>query len=189
MEEVKRPRIHPIRKCIKCGLLFSFIKFKKRKQQEMCLKCQNKTHYQTWVSTHQEEKRQYARNRYTKLRSDPEKYRNHIEKNKERNQRDKWKANTPMRRLNVYRCGARRRKIEFELTLKDIEENWNKTCSYCGDMINGVGIDRIENTKGYTKDNIQNCCYLCNVAKNTLSHKEFIELITKIYKKQNLCCN
>lgn len=40
-----------------------------------------------------------------------------------------------------------------------------------------IGVDRIENDKPYTLDNIQPCCPLCNQIKSQLlTHKEMLEL-------------
>ena len=41
----------------------------------------------------------------------------------------------------------------------------NKSCIYCGDN-KRIGLDRLDNNKGHTKDNTVPCCYDCNCAKN-----------------------
>jgi len=43
------------------------------------------------------------------------------------------------------------------------------------------GIDRVDNTRGYTKDNIVPCCKRCNVAKNNMSLQEFLTWIERLY--------
>lgn len=58
-------------------------------------------------------------------------------------------------------------------------------CSYCGEYTN-KGIDRVENDKGYTKQNSAPCCKICNYMKRTMTKEEFLEHIEKIYKFQNL---
>ena len=53
----------------------------------------------------------------------------------------------------------------------DMDINWvilnilTKPCVYCGDTYR-IGADRINNTKGHTKDNVIPCCYDCNCARN-----------------------
>lgn len=53
----------------------------------------------------------------------------------------------------------------------DMDINWamenifSKPCVYCGDTYR-VGADRLDNTKGHTKDNVVPCCVECNTAKN-----------------------
>lgn len=53
----------------------------------------------------------------------------------------------------------------------DIDIDWmiehiiTKPCHYCGDT-HRVGCDRIDNSRGHTKDNVVPCCIECNTAKN-----------------------
>jgi hypothetical protein len=55
-------------------------------------------------------------------------------------------------------------------------------CAYCGEIPNELnGLDRIDNNKGYTIDNVVPCCKNCNWAKNDLSINEFKKHIEKIY--------
>lgn len=44
-------------------------------------------------------------------------------------------------------------------------------------------IDRIDSTKGYTKDNIQLVCVIANQAKSDLTHTEFLDMVKIIYDK------
>ena len=39
-----------------------------------------------------------------------------------------------------------------------------KPCVYCGDT-KRIGADRIDNTKGHTKENCVPCCIECNIAR------------------------
>ena len=48
------------------------------------------------------------------------------------------------------------------------------------------GIDRLDNSKGYTIENSVTCCGRCNSAKNDMSLLEFKELVSKIYTKFTL---
>ena len=55
--------------------------------------------------------------------------------------------------------------------LCDIDIEWmvenilTKPCVYCGDT-QRIGCDRIDNSKGHTKDNVVPCCIECNTARN-----------------------
>jgi hypothetical protein len=40
-------------------------------------------------------------------------------------------------------------------------------------VVNTNGIDRVDNTKGYTTDNVVPCCKLCNYAKSAMAVDEF----------------
>jgi len=44
------------------------------------------------------------------------------------------------------------------------------------------GIDRIDNLKGYLKNNIVPCCKFCNTAKSSMSQTEFKEWINRVYE-------
>ncbi len=46
------------------------------------------------------------------------------------------------------------------------------------------GLDRIDNSKDHTSDNIVPCCWPCNWMKRTLSSDAFLTHIEKIYKHQ-----
>lgn len=39
------------------------------------------------------------------------------------------------------------------------------------------GLDRKDNTRAYTKDNVVTCCIACNKAKGKSSYEEFIEYL------------
>ena len=92
-----------------------------------------------------------------------------------------------MRRIiEGYKRHAKKRGHEWNLTEEQFNELTQKDCYYCGAKPNNVrkargnngdyiynGIDRIDNTKGYTIDNIVPCCKTCNLAKNNLTLQEF----------------
>ena len=70
-----------------------------------------------------------------------------------------------------------------------------KECCYCGDKgtqrlkdrstdteIYFNGIDRVDSSIGYMKNNIVSCCKHCNTAKNIMSQEEFKNHIRKMYE-------
>jgi len=94
---------------------------------------------------------------------------------------------------NSYRGRALRKNIEFELIKKDFREVIEMNCFYCGaepsrkfkkrkDVYMCNGIDRINNDKGYTKDNIVPCCPTCNYAKRKMSQEDFLLWAQKLYE-------
>lgn len=96
----------------------------------------------------------------------------------------------------TYNSTAKNRDLFFDLTKEYFYFLLKDICHYCGARPNNKskneysgkiftynGVDRIDNTKGYTTDNVVTCCKVCNVMKNNLPHKEFIEQITKIIRK------
>jgi hypothetical protein len=83
-------------------------------------------------------------------------------------------------KFNEYRRSAESRGLVFNLTLEQFESFWGKPCSYCGSQIITIGLDRVDNKKGYTLENITPCCWPCNRLKRGFSRSEFIEQRTKI---------
>lgn len=97
---------------------------------------------------------------------------------------------------------ARKRKLEFELTIEDIwdiYEKQNKKCFYtnfpigfndqtlsCGILGSSASVDRIDSSKGYTKDN---CCLVfkdINFMKQDFSKDKFIyycKIISENFKE------
>jgi len=47
------------------------------------------------------------------------------------------------------------------------------------------GIDRIDNTKGYTPENCVPCCFEVNAMKRDFSEQRFIELCAKVAEKRH----
>lgn len=94
-----------------------------------------------------------------------------------------------------YIRNAKNRKIPFEIDFESFLELSKKECFYCGveplqlskTSNNGEfyynGIDRMDNSKGYEKENIVTCCGQCNRMKMDLSYFDFINLIKKIHSR------
>lgn len=92
-----------------------------------------------------------------------------------------------------YMRNAKRRSLEFKLTEDEFEKLTQQNCVYCGGSPNGIirpksvgayvynGIDRRDNTKGYTQENCVPCCKICNFAKHELTIDDFLNHIRKIY--------
>lgn len=90
-----------------------------------------------------------------------------------------------------YRIEAERRNYSFDLSKEEFIEIVNKPCYYCGKEnsqyfthhITKVkhefsGIDRVDNSKGYSADNVVSCCRTCNTKKNSIDP----EMVKKLYK-------
>jgi hypothetical protein len=80
----------------------------------------------------------------------------------------------PKFRYKTYRRGAESRGLVFDLTGEEFSLFWNTKCSYCNDPIEGIGLDRKDNSIGYTIDNVVACCTTCNWMKHKMSHDSFI---------------
>lgn len=81
---------------------------------------------------------------------------------------------TPRGRFTWYRAGARQRKLIFVLTFDQFKSFWKKPCTYCGAAIETIGLDRVDNSQGYTLKNVAACCGVCNLMKRAASAEEFI---------------
>ena len=69
-----------------------------------------------------------------------------------------------LRMLGAYRLRDKRKGLDSDLTIGFLRDVQSKGCFYCGD-IEKVGLDRIDNMKGHTQDNVVPCCYVCNCAR------------------------
>ncbi len=96
-----------------------------------------------------------------------------------------------------YRASARKRKITWELPHEVALRLITSPCTYCGDspqqaftISNGssacvyTGIDRADNSVGYTVENAVSCCYRCNYAKRESSRDVFEAWLTRAGKFQ-----
>lgn len=95
-----------------------------------------------------------------------------------------WRLKNPKKaRLSNIKGNAKRRGYKIQLTDSVIISLLSQPCVYCGKIDAGCnGIDRIDNTKGYIKNNCVSCCKTCNIAKNDLTIKEFKQQIERRYK-------
>lgn len=88
---------------------------------------------------------------------------------------------------------AIRRGYSWELDYDFVKHITSSSCFYCGESPKQIsfggkrgdyiynGIDRIDNSKGYTPKNVVPCCGICNRAKDVMSLERFKSLITNIY--------
>lgn len=86
----------------------------------------------------------------------------------------------PKNKYSTYKRSAIKRRINWDLTFEQFKTFWQKSCYYCGDKIETIGLDRIDNSKGYNLDNIVSCCKMCNKMKLNYSEKDFINHCKKI---------
>ena len=100
----------------------------------------------------------------------------------------------------AYRVAARNRNLPFELSKEDFFKIVKMDCTYCGiGPINESrastkgsfyycnGVDRVDNSLGYTKENSVPCCGICNRAKHTMSATEFIAWLDRVTKFRTQC--
>lgn len=96
-----------------------------------------------------------------------------------------------------YKYNANKRKISFCLTKKELRYIISKPCFYCKTINSNHkikyyghrrveyrynGIDRLDSSSGYTKENVVSCCSICNYMKKQMSYIDFVNHIKKIAK-------
>ena len=150
-------------------------------------------------------KEYYTKNR-EKVNAYQRKYRANSDKWKESNRR--WMENNPEKmkayrakyyasakgRLTQLKCRASWGNINFAISLEDFTEWLNKQngeCHYCKaklnvnkghKMLDGDSIDRKDNNKGYTIDNIVLSCNRCNMAKGSwFTEQQMLEIAGRYF--------
>lgn len=109
-------------------------------------------------------------------------------KEKREETRRKWKGTLKghlTTKLSHLKKQKRSRVLDFEITVDDLLALWesqNGCCAiskypmrYPESSLFSVSVDRIDPSRGYTKDNIQLVCQGINFAKNKYSNEEMIE--------------
>ena len=104
--------------------------------------------------------------------------------------------------VNTYKHHAKKTNREWLLTLEDCQEIFESNCYYCKSPPNNIkkssqgtinfignyyynGIDRVDNSVGYIKDNVVSCCKYCNYAKRDRSYQEFVSWIDNLVNNRN----
>lgn len=135
-----------------------------------------------WRRNNKDRCRKYYKRKLEKIKSNPEKYKEFLRKQKE------WykkyiSKNGYFRKPNVrfqkYKSNAYRKNLEFSLSKEEFGNLLNGNCCYCGTN-EKIGIDRIDNTLGYIIGNCVSCCSLCNKMKTNLNREVFLEQCKKI---------
>lgn len=98
--------------------------------------------------------------------------------------------------IRRYKKGAQDRGLSWELTREDAVKLFQMPCYYCkAAPINAVpcdrshkrlptlynGIDRVDNSIGYTSANVVPCCKHCNFAKRFMTVAEFKAWIIQVH--------
>lgn len=93
--------------------------------------------------------------------------------------------------LNTYKQNAKKRGLDFNLSTTDFRVIVTSDCFYCGKKpekfygtsnfngkFNYIGIDRVDNSRGYVYGNSVPCCESCNHRKGGIT----IDMINKIHE-------
>ena len=85
----------------------------------------------------------------------------------------------------AYKTRAEKKILTFELTKEMFDMIRNNACFYCNKentKTHSNGIDRADNTNGYTVENSRPCCSECNYMKGSLNEHEYIDWCKRISK-------
>jgi hypothetical protein len=96
------------------------------------------------------------------------------------------------RLVRHYKKSAKERNLEFFIDEKQFVNITKSKCFYCNDDPSNIikekydeyiynGIDRVNNLKGYTIDNVVACCEICNKMKCTKSQEDFLQWVERVY--------
>ncbi len=142
--------------CTKCGETKELSEFSKEKRNKDGINCQCKSCIHSYITSYR------ALNK------------TRIVKNK------KNYSSSFVGRFNHWRGGAKKREIPFELTIQDLKA-MPLVCHYTGKVLTcenkkytTISLDRLDSSKGYTKDNVVFCCGFINFMKSTLTYDQFI---------------
>lgn len=97
--------------------------------------------------------------------------------------------------FNSLKGNAKRRGLSVEITFEEFVYFSKKDCEYCGaapqnrrgekewHIAKINGIDRIDNSEGYTTNNVASCCWQCNQSKRDLSLEDWRYWIKMVSEK------
>lgn len=93
-----------------------------------------------------------------------------------------------------YKRHAKSRGIAYEISEIDFISLLSMPCYYCNEPPSNVknsknfkgflysGVDRVESSKEYSKENCVPCCVKCNKSKLAMSQEDFLSWIKKVYE-------
>jgi hypothetical protein len=102
-----------------------------------------------------------------------------------------WAARNSL--LTSYKKHASIRNLCWEITPEQFFKLTKSKCFYCdcapsqthkyskNSKYQYNGIDRLDSTAGYYPENVVACCKTCNFAKRTMTTKEFLSWIKRVY--------
>jgi len=98
---------------------------------------------------------------------------------------------------NDYKKRAKKKELSFEFTEEAFTIKCKMSCYLCGKETHDThknGLDRLDNTKGYTEENTKSCCGNCNYLKRSYDYDTFLQKMILINSYQTIhpihdnCC-
>jgi hypothetical protein len=96
---------------------------------------------------------------------------------------------------STYKQNSMHRKLNFNIDFDYAINIMKSNCHYCGATPSNIhmksyynvkynGIDRVDNSVGYEKNNIVSCCKMCNISKNNNSEEYFLDWAKRLVNYQ-----
>lgn len=76
--------------------------------------------------------------------------------------------------------------MKFDLTKEFIQKMIKNGCEYCGENNLRMTLDRIDNTKGHTKDNVRPACIRCNYLRRDMPYQAWLRLFPVVREIREL---
>lgn len=91
-------------------------------------------------------------------------------------------------KYDEYKSRAKSKKLTFRLTRIQFQQIVTEDCYICekDGRFEELGIDRLDNTKGYQIGNVAACCWDCNRMKSNMTMLEFRKYITRLNPNHRL---
>jgi hypothetical protein len=71
---------------------------------------------------------------------------------------------------------------EFDLDMEFVKDMISNPCTYCGRSTKFMGLDRIDNSIGHVKTNVNPCCRRCNLIRNSMPYEAWKVVATAVKK-------
>ena len=112
--------------------------------------------------------------------------------------KDNYEKSGTLRLYKMYKRKAEKRNKQFKLELDEFAKLIKSNCYYCNNEPSQVleqqkssniqiiynGIDRVDSSLGYLKENCVPCCKWCNFSKSNMSYDDWINHMEKILRFQ-----
>lgn len=129
--------------------------------------------------------------------NNPEKSRKHRRDSRLRDaettkKRDAHFHRTPESRFSNAKLRAKKRDLIWNITFDEFKTLIQQPCHYCQNKLGkavevGVGLDRIDNNRGYELTNVVSCCWPCNILhSNILTADETMQVVKFILTLRGL---
>lgn len=82
--------------------------------------------------------------------------------------------------LKDTRNSDQKKGFENDLTREFVDCAIRQGCSYCGELSIRMTLDRIDNQRGHTRDNVVPACYRCNMIRGNMPYEAWLNVVPAI---------